>query len=288
MGSSTNALNANTIDLGTVGYYDDATELPETTPAYVRWEEGEPIVEVTTREGDRITARIGVPDLQIRFGQQVVLAMLDGDPANAVIVGALQDSVFSAPASVAGVQTGAASATTKGVRVPAATWRFVRLDDGEHYAIQTQAGGDMLFHAGASIHIRCNPTTGAVHIEGATHLGVAPTVPPTGSTTGPGGADIPGVPATPYVPTPYATPGAQSPAPTPYVGYSDGLVRAKDIYQSDQSIDPTFWTWIIAVDALARAANPATPPMPVNLYSAISGAAGPGSKHTAVGEPEPT
>jgi len=48
-----------------------------------------------------------------------------------------------------------------------------------------------------------------------------------------------------------------------------------------------FWAWVIGVDAVARAINNALPPAPTNLYSAISGAAGLGSKHTAVGEPEP-
>jgi hypothetical protein len=84
-------------------------------------------------------------------------------------------------------------------------------------------------------------------------------------------------------------PAPQPPAQTPYVGNDDGIVRAKDLYQSNVAIDPVFWAWIIAVDVVARGVNPALPPAPTNVYSAVSGAAGPGSKHTASGdfEPEP-
>ncbi|HVI04116.1 MAG TPA: hypothetical protein VM869_35740 [Enhygromyxa sp.] len=271
------------IDIGTVGYLDDQTELPATTPAYVRWEQGEPIVEVTARDGDRINARVGCWPLTVRFGQQVVLAMVDGDPANAVIVGVLADSQNAVPSSVCGIPTGAAAATSKGVRPPAATWTFLRLEDGEHFAVQTQQGGDINIHAGSSVHIRCDPKIGAVHIEGATHLGVGPLAPPVGSTTGPAGVDIRGVPAIPYVPTPYAPPAPAPPAPVPYVGFEDGIVRAKDAFQITVLSDPEFIAWMTTINGLAM--NPDPAPVAVTAY--ISGVNGPGSKHTAVGEPEP-
>lgn len=284
---ATTPLIPSAVELATVGYLDDQTGLPEPTPAWVRWEQGEAVVEITTKDEDRITARVGIPQLTLRFGQQVLIVLVDGDPQMAVIVGALGDANVPAPSSVAGVPTGAAAATDKGVRPPGATWHFLRLDDGQAFAIQTQAGGDVLIHAGASIHLRANPREGAVHLEGTVHLGVAPTTAPIGSEAGPSGEEIPGAPALPHVPVPYAPPSPQPPAGVAYVGSADGIVRAHDLYQSGVAIDPTFWAWVIAVDAVARAVNPALPPMPSNLYSAISGAGGLGSKHTATGEPEP-
>jgi hypothetical protein len=263
-----------TIEIGTVGYTDDNTDLPETTPAYVRFEQGEPIVEITVRGEDRITARVGVPSCSIRFGQQIVIAMPDGDPANAIIIGVLADTIFPVPSSVCGIDTGASGATDKGTRLAAATW---------HFAIQTQAGGDVLIHAGASIHLRCNPSSGAVHVEGAVHLGVAPLVAPTGSEVGPGGVDIPGVPAVAYVPTPYTPAGPAAPVPVPYVGLEDGIVRAKDAYQITPETDPDFFAWMTVVNGLAMNPDPA----PLCVTARISGENGAGSKHTAVGEPEP-
>jgi hypothetical protein len=266
--------------IGTVGYADSRTSLPEGTPAWLRWEQGELLVEVTLKDEDRICARLGC-ECELVEGQQVALAFPEGEPNAAIIVGVLNSALEPAPSSVAGVLTGAGAATEKGVRVPGATWRFVRLENGRMLAIQTN-DADINIWAGAGLHLKA--TAGAIHLDGTTHLGAKPITPPIGSSAAPGGEEIPGVPAVPYVPTPYVPPAPQPPAQTPYVGNDDGIVRAKDLFQSNVAIDPVFWAWIIGVDAVARGINQALPPAPTNVYSAVSGAAGPGSKHTASGD----
>jgi hypothetical protein len=284
MGPASSPLIANTVELATVGFLDDE-DMPEQTPAFIRLEQGERIAELTTRTGDKITARVAC-GLQLRAGQQVVVVFPDGDPTLGVILVGLDDLLNPTASSCAGVSTGASVATQKGTRPPAPTFAYQRLDEGRCYAVQTQGTGDILLHSGASVHLRAS-TTGALHLDGTTHLGVAPLSPPSGSRVAPGSEEIPGAPATPYLPEPYAPAGAQGQAPVPYLGLADGIVRARDLFQSNVTVDPTAWAWYIGVDAFVRAAVPALPPLPVNLYSEISGAAGPGSKHTATGDIEP-
>ncbi len=281
------------VELGRVGYTTDQAEMPEDTPAWIRWEQGEPLVEVQTRTGDKITARIGVSSLEgLGFGQQVVLAYPDGDVDLAVIVGTLCDLRFPEPTSVCNVDTGAADAVAQGVVLPAATWSFTRLPDGRCLAIQTQ-GADVLIWAGGSLHFRSSSPNaagapdGAIHLDGRVALGVPPLAAPTGSEVAPGGEELPGAPALPYQPTPYAPPSPAPPIAVAYQGYADGLVRARDLYQSEIGVDPAFWAWLAGVDAVARAINPALPPIPTALASAISGAGGLGSKHTATGDVGP-
>lgn len=266
------------IGLGTVGYADSRTALPEGTPAWIRWEQGELLVEITLEDEDRISARLGC-ECELVEGQQVILAFPGGEPNAAIIVGVVHSSMEPAPGSVGGVSTGAGQAQAKGQRPPGATWRFVRLGGGRMLAIQTD-DQDINVWAGAGLHLKA--AAGAIHLDGPTHLGAAPVAGPIGSTAAPGGEEISGVPAVPFVPAPYVPPAPQLPTPAPYVGNKDGIVRAGDLYQSNTTIDPTFWTWVSAVSLAAGVAAP-----PANMYSAISGAAGPGSKHTATGDFEP-
>ena len=277
----------NQIALGTVGYLDSQTDLPEQSPSFVRWEQHEAMVEVTLTTGDKINARIGLPHMTLEFGQQVAVAFPDGDPTMGVIFAAMNDLTFPAPDSVAGVSTGAGAATDKGVPIPAATWHFTRLEPGRVLAMQTGSGGDMLFCSGASMELKVNPGSGAVHLNGAVYMGVGPTSKPIGSTTAPGGEEIPGVPLVPHVPLPFKPAPPAGPATTPYVGLADGLVRAHDAYETNIAVDPAFWAWIIGVDGVVRGILPALPVVPTNLTSVISGAGGPGSKHTATGDFEP-
>lgn len=267
--------------VGTVGHVDATTSLPEGTPAWIRWEQGELLVEVTLGEDDQITARLGVACSLVE-GQQVALLFPGGEPNAAVIVAVIHSSLEPAPGSVGGVDTGAGAALEKGQRPPGSTWQFLRLDNGRMLAIQTN-DQDINIWAGAGIHMKA--TGGAIHLDGTTHLGAAPVTPALGSTAAPGGEEIPGVPAVSFVPTPYVPPSPQPQTPTPYMGNDGGIVRAKDLFQSNTTVDPTFWTWVTAVSGAAGLPGP----LPVNLYSAISGAAGAGSKHTATGdfEPEP-
>ena len=269
--------------IGTVGHTDTRTALPEGTPAWVRWEQGELLVEVTTTDGDQIVARVGC-ECDLFEGRQVVLVYPGGEPNDAIIVGALHSTLEPAPSSVAGVSTGAGAAGEKGVRPPGATWEFKRFGNGRMLAFQTN-DQDINIWAGAGIHMKA--TSGAIHLDGTTHLGAKPVSPPLGSVAAPGLEEIEGVPSVPFVPVPYAGPTPQGPVGVPYVGSEDGIVRAKELFQSGIAIDPVFWANYTAIDAVARAINPLLPPLPTNLYSAISGAAGPGAAHTASDPPTP-
>lgn len=264
--------------LGTVGYTDPKTELPEGTPAWAFWEQGEILVETTLEDGDQIVARLACP-CTLTFGQTVALLMPNGDPNRAVIVAALHNAIEPAPASVAGVETGARDATARGTKIPAATWQFVRLDDGRMLGIQTN-DSDILIHAGAGVHIRS--TAGAIHLDGACYLGAAPATPPMGSEVGEAGEEIPGVTAVSHVPTPYSAPGPPGPEtlPVPYVGLESGLVRASDIYQITAVSDPGFFAYLALLAAGAGVPDP--PPTAINAR--ISGVAGAGSRHTAEGD----
>ena len=280
------------VELARVGYTTDNAEWPESTPAWIRWQQGEPLVEVTTRTGDKITARVGLPSTEgLSFGQDIVLAYPDGDPELAVIVATLCNLRFAEPSSVCGIETGAADATAPGTMIPAATWSFTRLPDGRAYAIQTQ-GADVLFWAGGSLHLRSSSQNaagapdGAIHLDGRVALGVPPAAAPTGSEVAPDGQELAGLPAVPYQPLPYTPPPPVAPnTVTPYSGYVDGLLRARDTMMSTAAIDPSWWAWIVAVDAVARAINPALPLLPISLHVAVSGVGSElGSKHTATGD----
>lgn len=276
------------IDIGWVGYTADDSDWPEDTPAWIRFEQGEPIVEVELRAGDKITARIGLPPtVGLSAGQQVVVAFPDGDPEMAVIIATMAGSYFPTPSSIAGISTGADAATAKGTRIPATTFQFMRLLDGRALAIQTTGTGDILIHSGASVHLKCSTANaagapaGAIHLDGQTHLGAAPLEPPTASEVAPGGDEIPGAPMVPFVPEPYSSPGPAAPVPVPYTGFANGIVRAKDAYQSSAATDVDFWAWVTLINGLAGNPDPA----PTVMTSYVSGANGAGSKHTANGEP---
>jgi hypothetical protein len=280
------------LELATIGFTSDQAEWPEDTPAWIRWEQGEPLAEVTLRDGDKITARIGVPSTEpLTFGQQVIIALPDGDPQLAVIVATLCDSRFPEPSTVCGVSTGAGDAVKRGDMIPAATWQFMRLATGRMLGIQTQ-GADVLIWSGGSVHIRCSTANaagapdGVIHLDGRVALGARPLAPPIGSEVAPGGAEVPGVLAVPAVSVPYSPPAPVAPLAISYQGNEDGIVRAKDMYMSTEALDLAFWTWVKAVSAGLPV--PLLPPaIPTVLYSAISGVAGPGSMHTATGDSEP-
>jgi hypothetical protein len=277
------------LELATIGFTSDQAEWPEDTPAWIRWEQGEPLAEVTLRDGDKITARIGIPSTEpLTFGQQVIVALPDGEPQNAVIVATLCDSRFPEPSTVCGVSTGAGDAVKRGDMIPAATWQFMRLATGRMLGIQTQ-GADVLIWSGGSVHIRCSTAnaagapSGAIHLDGRVALGARPLAPPIGSEVAPGGAEVPGVLAVPAVSVPYSPPAPAPPLPVAYVGAEDGIVRARDAFQSSITVDPDFWAWVQLINGLAMNPDPA----PTALTSFISGVNGAGSMHTASGDYEP-
>lgn len=277
---TTSTPQRNQISFGVVGHEDD-------NPQFVRIEAGQAWVEVTMKpQGDEIVARLGQGVagagvgwyLPLSFGCRVVLEFIDGDPNNAVIVARLHDETCAMPGTVAGVSTGAEGIT--GTATAAAPmWQFLKLPDGELLAIETGANGDYILHCGASVEVKCDDA-GRIHLNGAVSLGVGPTTAPTGATVGPAGSTIPGAAAVPAVPTPFTPP---TPVPpdgiNPYTGQnSEGLVRAKEMYQSHAGIDPNFWVKLTAI-----ATNPLIGVGPIiSLTSTVSAAGGnTGSKHTA-------
>lgn len=282
------------VGYATVGHSDDLTTLPEPTPQFVRIEQGQILVECTLQpEGDQIIARVACPAAgqgagwytSLSFGCRVVVEYPRDNPQAAVITGRLYDSECVMPPVVAGVQTGAAAAVAPKVSVPAPMWQFMKTGAGELLAIETGAGGDVLIHSGASVEINAALGLGTIHLNGRVALGEGPVSPPVGATAGPAGVTVPGVPAVPAVPVP-ATPSVPVTPNTivPYIGLRDGIVRAKDMAQSHAGVDPAFWTWITAVHAhpiilAVLSAAGITPPIAV--HSEHSGAAGPGSQHTA-------
>jgi hypothetical protein len=277
MNRTTAPPQATQTDLATVGYADDEGA-PLMSPQFIRLEQGEPVVEVTTRDGDRVTARLDcrLGYAALTFGSQVVLAYPDGQPELAVIIAVIADGVRPLPATVAGVTTGAASATDKGTFIAAPLWHFIRPPDGSLLAIEVTTA-DIIIHTDQTIEMQAT----TILLDGAVRLGEGSEVGASGASVGPSGGTIPGAPAVPPVPVAYAPPAPAGNTPTPYVGLEDGIVRAKEMFQSTVAVDPTFWAWVLGVDATTRPINPAIPPIPVVMTSAVSGAGGPGSQHTA-------
>lgn len=272
------------LDLATVGHSDPITGLPEATPAWVRLEQGEALVEVTTANGDEIIARVdsGVVYLALEYGCQVVLAYPDGDETMATVVARCADMVRPIPPLVAGISTGAAGAVAKGVHVPAPAWTFTRLPDGQLLAIETGPSGDIVVHGGG-VEIKAAST---IHLNGRVALGVGPTTPPIGAIVAAAGTTIPGVPMVPAIDEPFA-PGIVPPQTiVPYVGTAHGILRAKDDIESSAARDPFYWTWLAAVGANPLIAALAGPP-PVSLHSQVGGFGGAGCPHTAADEQPP-
>lgn len=282
------------LEYGIVGHYDPVAGLPEPNPQYVRIEQGQIWVEVTMEpSGDQIVARLALPDagpqsgayFGLKFGCRVILELIGGNPQNAVVAGRAHDLECAFPADVCGVQTGAAAAVAPGVSVPAPTWSFIKTEAGQLLALETGPGGDILIHAPAgNVSIAAAAT---VHVDAPqVHLGQGFTTPPVGGVVGPAGTEVPGVPGVPHVPAPATPPPpVAGPAPAiPYVGLAHSIIRAKDLYQSDISVDPVFWTFITGLYA-----HPLVGPilaaagivLPLSSASKASGAGGPGSLHTA-------
>lgn len=274
----------------TVGHEDE-------NPAFARIEGSQVYIEITLRpEGEEIVARLGAPGAgpdqgwyaPLSIGCQVIVMLVDGDPADAVIIGRLWDRKCAIPTSVAGVQTGAAAATEPEVSVGAPCWHFLKTASGQMLGIETGANGDIVIHSAASVEIKSSDA-GAIHLNGSVALGVGPTTPPTGCTVGPGNSEIAGVPMvkairlpkTPTVPLPPA-----NIVPYPATGFADGIIRAKDLTESHAGVDPAFWLFISALFAhpligpVLIAAGVAIPPVVMNAEHRLPIGGSP-SNHTA-------
>ena len=280
------------LEWGFVGHVEPITGLPEPSPAYVFCQNGQWLVEVRLSDGDEVVARLGLDGAGAGFGSyidlgyddRVILAEVGG--AHWAIIGVVNDGLKRTPDTVCGVVTGASAAVPgNDAPIPGPQWRFMKLRPGALLAIETQIGGDILIHSGGSVEIKAGPT-GAVHLNGSVRMGVGPLVPPIGAVVGPSGTAIPGVPAVPDVPLP-KTPNTPAPPATivPYVGFADGVIRAKDGVQSHIGVDPDFWAWIIGVHTypllLAWLSGLSIVDPPIAIHSEHSGLQGPGSQHTA-------
>jgi hypothetical protein len=272
-----------------VGHFDPDTGQPENNPAYARIEQGQVLVEVTIEGSlEQQVARLALPDagnenavfFALDFGCRVLVEYPDGDPQRGVITGRLHDARNAFPNSVAGVQTGAQAASQPEAFVPAPSWSFIKTKNGQLIAIESGSGGDVLIHAGANVEVKAQA---AVCIDSPqVHLGKGFMTAPVGGRVGPSGVDIPGVPAVPPVPQPWTMPSPAAPGPAlPFVGFAESIIRAKDLYQSDVTVDPYFWAMVIALYANPLVGSFLPQPMPLALTSRASGVAGPGSLHTA-------
>lgn len=269
--------DGNQIAWGTVGHENEAN------PAFVEIVDGQVYAEVTIRpEGDKIRARVAFADAgagsgdykALTFGCRVIVQFVDGDQNDAVIVGRMYDKNCAMPDTVAGVATGAAGKTGE-ITGPAPMWQFIKTPSGQLLAIESGSNGDIMIHSSASLLIKTGPS-GAVQIDGEVHLGAPPTTDPVGATVGPAGTQIPGVPAVKSVSLPFTPVPNETPAHIPYVGFADGIIRAKDNYQFTAASDPIDYPFFAAVYAHPLIGLPP----PQALVSEPRGG-GAGSKHTA-------
>lgn len=222
------------VELGRIGHEDQ-------NPEWMTIIGQSHYVEVMLRDGEEIVARVGESVHDLAMGDTVVVVFVDGDPQQAVVTSRVHDNAAPLPASVAGVSTGAAPTSAEGVTAPARTFHFVRTRDGRCFALETGAGGDILLHSGAGVHVKAETT----HIEGTVHLGAGPVSGPTGSVVAPANGETPGVPMVPRVPVPLVNTTIP-----PYGGDRDAVVRASDEYQSNITIDSIYWTKMLGLETM--------------------------------------
>lgn len=238
--------------IATVGHGEDGTPWAWT-------EAGQVLIHVTYQTGDQGhqgTARLaeGVMHLELSVGQQVVIVKVGGNDSHAVILSALRDMEAPAPTTVAGVATGSTTAATRSDKSGAPAFTFVRTGAGRMLAIETGDAGDLVIHAGAGVEIKAAASS-AIHLAGRVHAGRGYTTPPVGATVGPEETTegvVAGTPGVAHVPAPLAIPTL----PEPYAGAGEGVLRAKDVLQSNPAIDPDFWTWLAAVGTGSGAGPP--------------------------------
>jgi len=247
----------NFISYGTVGHYDD-------TPAYARIEDGDVLVEVTLLPaGDEITARIdfdsvdgGGAYMPLSFGQRVVIAFPNGDSGEAVIIGRCSDRSWPFPPEVSEIPT-----SKNGKNAPC--FAFLKTQDGQLLAIETGTNADIVIHSGASIQLKCTPSSQNL-ITGRTHIGsdVEFSSQPTPATVGGSGFVEEGDAGGLYEPA-ENTRGLKNLKGQTYP--SNGVVRLDDSVIADGTTDPAFFAWVSAVSA---AIIPPIAPVPFQIESA--------------------
>lgn len=242
----------NEVAIATVGYEED-----ELQDRWVSFESGQVLVEVTMRTGNvgqrsRVRVAAGVAFQDLRFGEQVAVALVGGNDVHGIIFARLNSLAAPVPATVAGIDTGVGASPQRGDQAAGPMFSFFRGRDGRLLAIETGALADLVVHSGASVELAGE----VIHLSGLVHIGASFTsspVPPTIGVqelpdTGAGVGVLPGVPGVPFVPTP-----GGNPTLPPYVGPMDGIVRAKDLYQSCAPVDAAYWLYQVGLDTFVMA-----------------------------------
>lgn len=248
---------SNYITRGSVGHLD-------ISPAFARIENNRVLIEVTLApSGEEVVAELPVSDGGyfggLQYGQRVIVAIMNGTSDDYVILARSGDNDWPMPTAVSGVPIAAPLAPC---------WHFLKTRDGQLLAIETGDGADVTIHSGGSIRLGVNGGE-QILLSGETHIGADFLVAPVGPQAGPDGTEIPGVPGTAYDPLPFIPiPGTGIPN-LPWIGPAQGIVRAQDTIESDVTIDPNFWAWVIAVSAApqvaAALASAAIPDPPICL-----------------------
>lgn len=196
--------------------------------------------------------------LPVRPGDIVHVAFPDGDESAGVIVSrekAAEETPH--PATVAGMSTDGPAIAT-----------LLRTAADEPIAVE--AGAEILVQAGG-VGLEVKAET--ILMDGTVHLGAALATKPAPPTPGPLNV-LPGSPGTP-APIPQIT----NPTSPAYVGPADGIVRAKDRYQSTAGTDPTWWAFMGLLDALLTACaslNPVTIAPALTAYNTFKATLGNG------------
>lgn len=267
------------VSLGEVGYDPE-----DPTLAFVRREDGQLLVEVTTNDNNTVNAYLchqqtgpGAGDYTpVQPGEKVVLMWPDGD-AIPYIVARLADLERQLVNQVCGVDT----ATPLGQLELVRQFRWMRTVDGQVFAIE--AGGEMLLKGGGT-GVRVSGQQVVVDSgAGGVHLGADFTSPPA---PGPvvGGEEPVSIPAVPYIPIPDISLSLEPQPPQ----LRDGIVRFQDPVEANALTDDAFFEYWLAVYAVLSAAAvffgipwPFVEP-PVKLTSLHVRAS---TKHTAVDGP---
>lgn len=238
----------NQVAVATVGHEGESSD------GWLVVESGQILVEITYRTGSpgqegRARIGAGIQHLELQLGEQVLVEFVGGNDSHAVITRALNSLASPVPPTVAGIATGAVEGAERGSTAPGPVFTFLRTRKGRLLAIETGEGADMLLHSGAGIELK----GATIHLDGLTHIAAGFTTAPTPPTvtvqdaedTGAGAGVLPGAPGAPFVPE--QTVNLTIPQ---YAGAADGVVRAKDRYQSNSQIDPTFFAYQTALEAL--------------------------------------
>jgi len=227
----------NYVSLGVVGSDPEDPSL-----AFVRYVDGQVLVEVELSDGDGVNAYLchsqtgaSAGDyIPVEPGESVVLVWPDGQSTSPYIIARLADVERQLAGSCCGIDATGAEGRVR-------QFRWMRTPDGQVYAVQS--GGELLLQGGGN-GVRI--TGEQVLVSGATHLGADFTTPPAPGEVVSGDTSTPAVPAAPFVPEVAVSLAEENPGPQ----LAAGIVRFKDSIESNIATDPDFWSFILTVNGL--------------------------------------